>query len=74
MVKVFEEDKADEKDEDDIGDILGEECETEENAGKDEIAEEPSVEEEKIREDRERSEDPEERIGVDDLRYADEDR
>ena len=74
VIEIFEKDEADEEDEDDIGDIFGKEGEAEEDAGKDEVAEEALIEEEEVGEDRKRGEDPEECIGIDDFRYADEDR
>lgn len=74
VVKIFKENETEEKNKKNIGDILGEERQTEKNSGEDEIAERAAFLKYEIREEGKRSEYPKQRIGVDDLGYADQDR
>ena len=73
MIEIFEENEAEKKNEEDIGDIFGEKRQTEEYPGENEIAERSALLKYEIGEERKRSEYPKERVGIDDLGYPDQD-
>lgn len=70
---VLEEDESEEEDEENVGDVFGQERQSEEDAGPVEIGEAVSFEEGEIGGERERREYPQEGVGIDDARHPEED-
>lgn len=72
--EVFQKNQAKPKNEEDIGDVFREERQTEENARENQVTVCMSFTKYKVGEEGERSEDPEQRVGIDNFTHPDEER
>lgn len=70
MIKIFKKNKPEEKNKKNIGNILGKERETEKNARENKIAKRTAFEKHKISDERKGSENPKQRIRIDDFGYS----